>query len=543
MKKVLFLILFLITLISVYSQAKPKVVITIVVEQMRWEYLNRFSNNYSKTGFQKLLKEGYSCPNTTVNYLPTSSSPGIASIFTGTVPSMHGITADEWYDPNTKKNVYSVEDTFVAAVGSSDKFLAASPINLQVTTVGDEMRLFSNRKSKVLSVSLKDRAAVLAGGHSATGVFWYDKNSGKFISSTFYFDKLPEWVNEFNSLSSVNKYYSSNWSLLLPEDNYNNKNSKDDHYRATPFGKDQEHLPYDLSRFVNNDYSKILSTPFGNNLVFDFAKKLILNESLGKDEYTDLLSIDLSSTDYIGHAFPPNTIELEDTYIRLDKELSWFIDFLDKNIGKSNYLLVLTSPHGVANSAEYLKDSKVPSGRLSISQNIKETEIKLKEKFGDYNWIKTNVNNTLYLNDSTFIELRIDKLLVINEIQKIIEAIPGVQKVINLNDVTNNLLEGSVREKIINGIYSKIAGDLLILLKPNFYDFSARGTTHGSLYSYDIHIPLIWYGCGIKSQKDYSDIKITDIAPTISSILGIQEPNASTGKVIQKLLININENQ
>ncbi|PSL28182.1 alkaline phosphatase family protein [Chitinophaga ginsengisoli] len=526
--------------ISSAQSLKPRLIVGLVVDQMRWEYLYKFNSRFGPDGFKRLMDSGFNCNNTHLNFYPSHDGPGYASIFTGTVPSIHGIPANSWYDKNIRSEVYCVEDETVRNIGS-DRFAGSSPRRLEVNTIGDELRLFTNHQSKVFAISLMDRAAVLSAGHSGNA-YWLDGGSGNFISSTFYLARLPSWVEAFNSRQYVDSICKAGWDLLYPRSTYIYSNDGGSLYKGTPFGKTALSFPYDLSSFASVRRNVFSYTPFGNTILIDFATKLISNEKLGSGDTPDLLTIAFSSTDYIGHAFNPNSIELEDTYLRLDKEIGSFLRHLDELYGKDGYLVFLTSDHGVANNFGYLKDMNINSGEVKMNEIILNTEKYLKSTFGDLNWIRTFNYPMIHLNDSSIITTGIDRKAITEQIKKNIEQYDGVLKVLDLTSISDELLEASLKTKTINGIFSKLSGDMIIILKPNYYEtFSRTGTTHGSLFSYDTHIPLLWYGCGIKSQKDYSEINITDIAPTISAILNIPEPNGSTGHIIKDLLININK--
>lgn len=538
--RLLLIILFAGIPISSAQSPKPRLIVGLVVDQMRWEYLYKFYNRFGPDGFKRLMDGGFNCNNTHLNFYPSHDGPGYASIFTGTVPSIHGIPANSWYDKNSRSEVYCVEDETVRNIGS-ERLYGFSPHKLEVNTVGDELRLFTDAKSKVFAISLMDRAAILSAGHSGNA-YWFDGESGNFVSSTFYLAQLPAWVEVFNSRQYVDSICKAGWDLLYPRNTYIYGADRRTLYKGNPFGQIPPSFPYDLSSFAGKKRRVFNYTPFGNTILIDFATKLISNEKLGSGDTPDLLTIAFSSTDYIGHAFNPNSLELEDTYLRLDKEIGSFLQLLDKLYGKDGYLVFLTADHGVANNFGYLQDIKIHSGEVKMNEIILNTERYLKSTFGDLNWIRTFNYPMIHLNDSSIITTGIDRKTITEQIKKNIEKYDGVLKVLDLTSISDELLEESLKTKTINGIFSKLSGDMIIILKPNYYEtFSKTGTTHGSLFSYDTHIPLLWYGGDIKPQKDYSEINITDIAPTISAILNIPEPNGSTGHIIKDLLININK--
>ena len=294
------------------ADAKPKLVVGIVVDQMRWDYVNNFKPFFkTQNGFLRFMNQGASCNNNLISYLPTVTACGHAAVYTGSTPAIHGITGNSWFDNIQQRMVYCVEDNSVQAVGIENSSAGKmSPLNVWTTTIGDELKLATNFKSKVYGVSLKDRGAIIPAGHSADGAFWYDSKSGNFISSTYYGKTLPSWLTNYNNAKKVDSFYKLGWSLSLPASVYEANCDKDQNeYESTPFGKDAKGFPYGLTQFIGKDYGKVSSTPYGNNLVLDVATQTLINEKMGLDDITDLLALSFSSPDYIGHAFGPNSWE------------------------------------------------------------------------------------------------------------------------------------------------------------------------------------------------------------------------------------------
>ena len=340
---------------------RPKLVVGIVIDQMRWDYLYRYYARYGEGGFKRMLGEGFSVENCKIPYIPSVTAIGHSSIWTGSVPSIHGIAGNNFVKDG--KVVYCTADDTVNPVGSDSKAGKMSPRNLWVTTIGDELRLATNNRSKVVGVALKDRASILPAGHHANGAYWFDDKSGKFITSTFYMEKLPEWVNKFNKQKLPNKYLSKKWETLYPIDSYKESTSDDNNYENGIAEGEKAVLPLDLPALYKKHGYKILrNTPFGCNLTFDIAKAAIEGENLGRNTDTDLLTISCSSTDYIGHQVGVNAIETEDCYLRLDKALADFFAYLDQTVGKGNYLTFLTADHGGVNNATFLQDQRIPAG-------------------------------------------------------------------------------------------------------------------------------------------------------------------------------------
>jgi predicted AlkP superfamily pyrophosphatase or phosphodiesterase len=349
------------------ENTKPKLIVGIVIDQMRYDYLAKYYNKFSENGFKKLLTQGFNCKNTNYNYAPTYTGPGHASIYTGTTPSFHGIIGNDWFVIDSGRVIYVTDDPTVQTVGSaSTKAGKMSPHNMLASTIGDELRLYSNLKSKVISVSLKDRAAILPGGHLSNGSYWFDSGSGNFITSTFYKKELPQWVTDFNVQHLSDKYLSQPWNTLLPIEQYTESAEDDNHYEGLYKGETKPVFPHNLpAMFSKTDYEVLLSTPFGNTIVKDIALAALKSENLGKGDNTDFLAISFSSTDYIGHMMGPQSIELEDTYLRLDRDLAEIITYLEKKYGKDNFLLFLTADHAVAYVPQELMDLKMNAGYFS----------------------------------------------------------------------------------------------------------------------------------------------------------------------------------
>ncbi|MEN9497854.1 MAG: hypothetical protein RL750_753, partial [Bacteroidota bacterium] len=348
-KKVLPLLLILFCgnlLAQTNTPARPKLVVGIILDQMRWDYLYRYHDRYATDGgFKRLLNQGASCENTFIPYTPTVTACGHASVYTGSVPSINGITGNAWWDQDKQATVYCTDDKSVRTVGSENTSGMMSPRNLLTTTIGDELRMATQFKAKVVGVALKDRGAILPAGHSANAAYWYDNKTGNWVTSTYYRNELPEWVKQYNAQKRPDAFYKLGWQTMYPATTYTASTVDEKPYENPLFGTK---LPYDLNSFIGKDYSKILTTPHGNTLTFEFAKKALIADSLGKDGITDLLAVSFSSPDYIGHSFGPNSVEAEDGFLRIDRELGEFLRFLDKEVGANQYTIFLSADHGAA---------------------------------------------------------------------------------------------------------------------------------------------------------------------------------------------------
>jgi predicted AlkP superfamily pyrophosphatase or phosphodiesterase len=518
---------------------KPKLVVGIVIDQMRWDYLFRFKNIFKANGgFNRLMNEGFNCNNTFIPYTPTVTAAGHTCVYTGSVPGIHGITGNAWYDKDLGRNVYCSEDKSVVGVGGKDEVIGQmSPKNMLTTTITDELRMSSNFASKVIGIALKDRGSILPAGHSANAAYWYDGKSGNFITSTYYMKSLPTWVNNFNDRKLVDSLYKLNWSTSLSKEQYlalATDDQKD--YEAKPFGKEQLGFPYDFSKFIGKDFSKISTTPYGNTLTTEMAKAALLAEKLGKRNETDFLAISYSSPDYIGHSFGPNSWEIVDNYARLDVELGNFFDFLDKEVGKGQYTIFLTADHAVAHVAGFMKENKLPAGTIDEEAGVKNVNKKLKEVFGADSLILSNYNYQLTLNKASIKRNEIDREKLVEWIIEHFSKVEGIARVFEVDELMETPLNHTIKERIANGYYPSRSGDIQLIFKPGYMDGKNTGTTHGLWNPYDSHIPLLWYGWGVKKGSSHKEVYMTDIAPTLAALLKIQMPNGCVGKVIDEVL-------
>lgn len=517
--------------------SKPKLVIGIIIDQMRYDYIYRFWNKFGNDGFKRLVNEGFFCRNTNYNYVPTYTAPGHASIYTGTTPAVHGIISNSWYVKNTGKGLYCVSDNTVISVGSDSKEGKCSPINLLTTTITDELRISSNMKSKVIGIALKDRSAILPAGHTANAAYWYDGSVGSFISSTYYMKELPQWVKEFNKRELPKKYLSQTWNTILPIERYTESLADDNKYESKNKGETKAVFPHNLPELMkdNGGLDMIRETPFGNTLTKDLAIETIKSENLGKSDATDFLTISFSSPDYIGHAYGPNSVEQEDDYIRLDNELAELLKFIDTQIGKNNTLIFLTADHAAPEVPAYLTDLKIPSGYVKANQISDTLKKYLSKKYGD-TLVLSFSNQQVFLNHNVIEEKKLNLQQVQENVAAFLQTIASISEVITATAISNSSFTEGSRYLMQKGFNAKRSGDILINYSPGFIDYEPTGTTHGSPYSYDTHVPLIFYGWDISHGSSSEQVYITDIAPTLAMMLNIQFPNGCTGKPISFLV-------
>ncbi len=514
--------------------AKPKLVVGIVIDQMRWDYLYRYQHRYGTGGFKRMITQGYSFENTFIPYLPTYTAVGHTSVYTGGVPATHGIVGNNWYERSIKKNMYCTEDSTVQGVGSSEWAGKMSPKNLWATTVTDELRLSNNFQSKVIGISLKDRGAILPAGHTANAAYWFEEKTGKWISSTFYMQELPTWVNDFNAKDRGGELMKTDWNTLYPINTYTLSTADDKEYEGTIPGEKTSTFPHKLSTITTQKYLAIKYTPSGATLSFEFAKEAISNEKMGTGSVTDFLTLSISSTDYMGHTFGPNSIEAEDTYLRLDKDIADFLTYLDTKLGKDNYMVFLTADHGAAHVPGFLKEHNVPSGTFTDEGFRTELNKAVSDSFGYPNSILNLQNYQLYLDINGMVEKGVDVSAVKSFIIKRLKQNPIITSVFELANLTATLPE-PVRTMVVNGFNATRSGDIQFLVRPGYFDGFAKGTTHGLWNPYDAHIPLLFFGWGIPHGKTNRTTYMTDIAPTVAAKLQIQMPNASVGKVLEEV--------
>ena len=516
---------------------RPKLVVGLVVDQMRWDYLYRYYEKYGNDGFKRLLSQGYSMNNVHINYIPTYTAIGHTTIYTGSVPAIHGIAGNNWFDKEKGKNVYCTSDDTVKPVGTTNAEAGnQSPRNLWSTTITDELLLATNFKSKVVGVSLKDRASILPAGHHPTGAYWFDDSTGNFITSTYYRDELPKWVNDFNNKKMGEELVKNGWNTLLPIEQYQ-ESSRDNAPWESLLGKSKTPtFPYNnLAAEYQADKGEIRSTPFGNTLTLGIAKASIKGEQLGADAITDFLAVNLASTDYAGHAFGPNAIEVEDIYLRLDRDLAEFFNYLDQNIGKDQYTVFLSADHGGAHAKGFLEENKMPTGFYGVDN--KEFNKILKEKFNVDQLITKITNNQVYLNDQLIADNKLDGDQVKQFLIDILNRDKSVLFAVDMKKAGASSIPEPIRTRIANGYNWQRSGDIQVIYHDNWLPAYAKlGTTHGSWNSYDSHIPLIFMGWGIKNGESNKEYHMTDIAPTLSALLHIQFPSGNIGNPITEVI-------
>lgn len=523
---------------------KPKLVIGIVVDQMRYDYLQRFKNKFGSKGFNKIIEDGTTYENAHFNYIPTYTAVGHTSIYTGTTPKDHGIIGNNWYDKFAKKSIYVVDDEAYETIGSTSNEGKKSPKRLIASTVADQLKLSQKFNGKVIGVAIKDRSAILPVGHAADIAYWFDGGKiGNWVSSTYYTDKLPSWVTLYNNTNKekLNEYLASPWMTEKDIHKYTESIRDHNHYEGLFNGEEKPIFPHNLATLKekNGGYSLLKTTPFGNTMTLDFAKEIVKNEDLGKNkEYSDFLAISISSTDYIGHKYGAASKEIEDAYIRLNNDIDDFIKYLNRKVGKNDYVLFITADHAVAQIPNYLLDNKIPGGYFSKKDLLIKLNQFLDTTYGSYSLVENYSNEQIFLNHDEIKSLGLKIEEVENTLIEEIITYPFVYRAVSAYTLQRAEFTKAPISLLQEGYNQKRSGDILLTLEPAVISdhYIKTGTTHGSGYNYDTHIPIMFYGSNIsKGKKVKKSVSITQIAPTLSNILQIQEPNMSSHDILTEV--------
>ena len=511
----------------------PNLVVNIVVDQMRYDYIPLYWDKFEDDGFKRLVNRGFSFENNHFNYFPTFTGPGHAAIYTGATPSVNGVVGNAWYDRSIDRSMYVVSDSTVSPVGTDGDAGKMSPRNLLSTTVTDELKSASP-KSKVIAVSSKDRGAVLAAGHLGDAAYWYEGETGKFVSSSWYVSELPEWVQRFNEKGLAKEFANSTWETLLPIEQYTESSADDRSYEGTFENEEAPVFPHDLEANRGNEYGIINSTPFGNTLIAELAKSAVEGENLGTGDVTDFLGVSFSSTDYVGHRYGPHSVELQDTYLRLDRTIADLLNYLDQKVGEGNYLVALTSDHGVVDVPQELINKNLPGGYFNSDKAVDELAEFLKTEFGDEDWIENYTNQQVYLDRDLIDQNGLSQQVVQQKAADFLLQFEGVK---STNTAHNYQYEsyGAGQEAMYQrGFMYDRSGDVYIQLKSGWLDTDyPTGTSHGSPYNYDTHVPLIFYGWNVPQGETSRKTTIPQIAPTISNMLNIPLPSGSEANMLQ----------
>ncbi|MGZ3778049.1 MAG: alkaline phosphatase PafA [Mucilaginibacter sp.] len=521
---------------------RPKLVVGIVVDQMRWDYLYRFYDRYGENGFKRLINEGFSCDNTQIDYIPTFTAPGHTCIYTGSVPAIHGIAGNDFIIQATGELMYCAGDTTVRTVGSSSTAGQMSPRNLLTTTVTDELRLATNFRSKVIGIALKDRGGILPGGHTANAAYWFDDKSGNWITSTYYMKDLPQWLKDFNDQKLPETYLKQDWNTLYPVSTYVQTLPDNTKYEGKFKGTEAPTLPVKTSTLYKGSLGMIRATPYGNTFTLDMAVAAINGEQLGQHDVTDFLAVSFSSTDYIGHQFGINAVEIEDTYLKLDQNMASLFNFLDAKLGKGNYTVFLTADHGAAHNTAFLNDHGIPAGTWDDGVVTDSLNKLLLDKYKISHLVLSLANYQVNFNNQAIKYAHVDMEGLKKDCIAYLQSSPGVAYTVDMQKAQTANIPEELRARIVNGYSPEHSGAIQIILFPGWFtghgsgDSGPTGTTHGTWNPYDTHIPLVFMGWGVPHGHLNRETHMTDIAPTVAALLHIQAPNGCIGKPIPEAL-------
>jgi hypothetical protein len=493
-------------------------VLLIAIDQFRYDYLTRFRSEYT-SGIKRLLKEGAVFTNANLEHYPTVTAVGHATMLSGATPSDSGIIGNDWFDRETGGTVQSVSDSTVTSIGSSTGS-KASPRRLLVSTLGDELKLAAETvpgadSPRVFGVSLKDRSAILPVGRGADAAYWWDTRTGTFVSSSYYLQNAPAWVQTFNARRTADKHAGESWTTL-----------------SAP-AVSLLRLPVDPGSAL---YDAVYASPYGNEELLDFATQLLQNERLGARNATDLLSVSFSSNDSVGHTFGPDSVQVRDIALSTDRVIGRLLDRVNKLVGLQRTLVAFTTDHGVAPLPERIGEHGLPGGRMTTKELFDPVERALTARFGVGKWLLSTAGSSPYFNYELIDQLELDAAEVRQVAARAAAAVPHVARVYT----RDQLLRGEVTRdrignRVLRGFNARRSGDLEIILEP-YWIRRADGTTHGTPYSYDAHIPLVLMGARIKAGEYSDDVALNDLAPTLATVLGVEMPSASAGRVLTEAL-------
>ena len=516
----------------------PKLVVGLVIDQMRPDYIFRYWDKFGENGFKRLVNGGTIFRNAHFQHLQTSTGPGHASPFTGTTPSVHGLIGNSWYDRESDSTIGVVNDIYsgYSGVGTMPGYPEdMAPNNMLTTTVGDELYLHTNKRSKIVGVSRKNRGAIIPAGHTGDA-YWYEWGSGNFITSTYYRNELPEWVSEFNSKDLPQYYMKQTWETLLPIEEYVESREDDNPYEGMFPGMDRPVFPIDLARIVEeeNQNPGILNrTPFIDKITLELAKAAINGEELGMREVSDILAISLSGADGIGHMFGPASKQVQDYYLRLDRYIADFLEYVDETLGMDNVLIFLTSDHGGIYIPEYLHDLKIPTGHTefgtSVSTQVRdEISAFLDEKYGE-DFLLSFSNQNVYLDHGVMDRKGLNHVDVQNAVKQFALGLNQIGGGVTAYALNNHEFTTGMRAKAKHAFHQKRSGDVVLWYQAQTHGVGTGSTGHVSGWAYDTHAPIIFYGFNVPGREIYEKVHVTDIASTVSVYLNSPFPSGNIG--------------
>lgn len=533
--------------------ARPRLVLLIVVDQFRYDYLERFNDLFVAGGLRRLMREGASWTQANYDHMPTYTAPGHATLMTGAWPAETGIIANEWPDLEKGRNITSVEDEQARLLNGEPGEVASSPRRLMVSTLGDELRMATNDRSKVIGISIKDRAAILPAGRHANAAYWFSTISGRMITSNYYFNQMPRWVAAFNDARPADKYFGARWERLLPESEYTERAGADD-----PAWEQVNNVPGDTNKFPHiitggagqpgkEFYGALDYSPFSNDLLLSFAEQAITNEQLGADTDTDILTLSFSANDYVGHRFGPYSQEMMDITLRTDRQIEELLKFVDARVGLRNTIVIFTADHGVAPSPEQAAAMGLPGLRIAGTDILHAMKNAISARYNrkgeqpdpTANYIQAFYNGNVYFNRVALKRDGVDE----EEIERICGdaslTVPGMSRYFTRAQLMRRAIApgDDVARRVLHGFYPTRSGDLIVVYEPFKYLETTIAVTHGSPYSYDTHVPLILMGAGFRAGRYLEAAAPSDIAPTLAAVLRVQAPSNSVGRVLTEGIV------
>jgi predicted AlkP superfamily pyrophosphatase or phosphodiesterase len=547
MKNSLIILAFLLISLNLSGQSayippdKPRLVIGIMVEQLRYDQLERMRDILPEKGIKRLINEGTYYRNASYDYLLTQAGPGYATVSTGTSPSFHGITSDSWYHPFNDQIIYCVQDPKVSPVGGSFETGLFSPANLLSSTFADELQMASCGAAKVYGIGIREMGAIITAGHAADGAFWYDDRTGTWMSSTYYLSDLPSWLKDLNALMMPGQYLNQAWTPLMDPLRY--PGCQTDSTGMERGFEGRTWFPYDLKSMstegkllnVKRNLALLRETPFSDDFTTELAMRLITGEQLGQDDITDFLAINYTATDYIGHRFGPSSVETADAIVRLDKNIGLLLDMIDKNLGKKNVLVYFVSAHGVSEIPAVLEASRIPSGYFKVNQSLQLLRSYLNAVYGQGDWVKGFYDNQIFLNRALIEDADVSLEDIQKKVARFMVQFSGIASAVPCSSFEMSDFTGGILLKMSNSYTSQRSGDVMISLNPGWIEKNDNATGHNSPYEYDSHVPLIWYGWTASRASVTRNISIRDIAVTLSVLCKVPLPNAANGEPLQEL--------
>ena len=543
-------------------QKRPKLVLLIVVDQFRYDYLERFGDLFGPNGFRRLMRDGASWTQSNYDQIPTYTAPGHSTMMTGAYPAESGIIGNEWLDRATGKRITSVSDESVKLLGGLPNDPASSPSRLMASTVGDELRLVTNDRAKVIGISVKDRSAILPAGRHANAAYWFNWTSGTMVSSTYYFNQLPAWVTAFNAAKPADKYFGTKWERLLPETEYLKRAGPDNpSWENVPSTwNDTNSFPHTITGGATspnrNFYTALDYSPFTNDILVSFAQQAVVNEQLGQDDDTDVLTVSFSANDYVGHRFGPYSQEVMDVTLRTDRNVATLLDFIDEKIGLANTLIAFIADHGVSPIPEQAAALGLGGGRVPFADVMGKIQAAIGARYNpqkkspdptaDYllRFTEGNTTREWFINNNIYFNydaLRRDGINI-EEFSNVVVAaaltVPGIARCFSRMQLLRGATSTTdpIERRALHGFYPSRSGDAVMVAEPYKYIAETITATHGSPYSYDTNVPTIIMGAGVTPGRYLEPASPADIAPTLSALLRITAPSNSTGRVLIEAL-------